>query len=307
MSYINDLDEDFIRKSESIDGVDDILIAKTTGSRAMGLNHEDSDYDITVIFKQKPEDYILLDRHISSIKDNIRNGWEIDGWNLDKFAELCKKSNPTLIEFLLCPTVYCKNKKIYDSFQDIREFVLNDPNLIGLYKTYISQAESNYSQYIQSDYQIVKSQIANSEYKKHLKNKSEIKINRESLVIKDKEIKLDEALDKGLVRKTETERTVKRNLFIMRSICCAMWVRIREEIPPINFDELVEKQEFLDQETEKNLRYIAEMKRRDMNYLIGDMFGDIIEKELNREIDHKYYNSGQFEKKQINQFISSFF
>lgn len=304
MSYINNLDRDFIEKSKSIEGVDDILIAKLTGSRAMDLNHSESDYDITVIFRQNPKDYILLDRHISSIKDEIYDGWEIEGWNLDKFAELTKKSNPTLIEFLLCPTVYCKDEKTYRHFQELKEFTLNDPNLIGLYKTYISQAESNYKQYIQSSYRIIKSEISNSEYREYLSDKSSIRIEEELFKIGDKKIDLKSAIERGFVRQTETERTVKRNLFIIRSICCAMWVRIREEVPPIKFEKLIEEQTFLDKETEKDINYIIKLKKKDMNHKTGDMFEKTVKEEINKNIDQNYYNSGQFAKEEINKFIS---
>lgn len=308
MSYINKLNNEFIEKAESIDFVDEILLASEVGSRSMNLDHENSDYDIKVVFKQKDEDYVLIGRHRSSIEQQeLIKDWEIEGWNIDKFAELSKKSNPSLIEFLQSPIVYCKNESVHSTYLDLKKYILSDPNLIGLYKTYISQAKHNYRQYIKKDYEIKKKRIFESKYSEQLNSNNNIYIDDEKLILGDKEIYIDEALENSLVRETETERTVKRNLFIIRAICCAKWIRLYKTLPPIDFVKLVNKQEFLDNKEENKIREIIELKKKDNNKLFGNPLEKVIKQEIETDIENSTYDSGQFEIKDINNYISEIY
>lgn len=308
MGYINKLNDEFIEKAESIDFVNEILLASEMGSRSMNLHHIDSDHDIKVVFKQKNEDYVLIGRHKSAIEQQeIIENWDISGWNIDRFAELSKKSNPTLVEFVQSPVVYCNDKNVYSAYLDLKQHILSNPNLIGLYKTYISQAKDNYRKYIRKDYQVNKKQIYKSKYSERLNSDDSIYIQDDKLYLGDDEIYIDKALDSGLIRETETERTVKRNLFIIRSICCAKWIRLYESLPPIDFVKLVNKQDFLEDKAENKVREVIELKKSDNNKLFGDPFKKIIKNEIEKEIKNSKYNSGQFEVKDINRYISKIY
>lgn len=130
-----------------------IINARQRGSRMLGAEHEDSDWDVLFLFSQDCIEYGAMDGRIDSIHEpHLGDNSEIDlhGWNVDKFAELLLDSNPNAIE-------YCREDPVeYITFPDVGTFdaVAKDArenfNHMSLYNHYISMAKKNLNKYIDS-------------------------------------------------------------------------------------------------------------------------------------------------------------
>ena len=82
-----------------------VLYAAEAGSRAWGIDSEDSDYDVRFIYKHPSDWYIQIDQPHNVIEYN--NGlFDICGWELKKSLQLFRNSNPQLIEWLKSPIRY---------------------------------------------------------------------------------------------------------------------------------------------------------------------------------------------------------
>lgn len=93
-----------LRQLEKQHGIT-ILFACELGSRAYGYETETSDYDVRFIFQYPISSYI----GINPIKESIHyknDQIECHGWDIKKAAQLAKKSNPSLIEWLQSPFIY---------------------------------------------------------------------------------------------------------------------------------------------------------------------------------------------------------
>ncbi len=83
------------------------LFACESGSRAWGIESEDSDYDVRFIYMQNVDVYLSLFPRLDTIT------WMSDdrmldfaGWDLKKALQLGYKSNPGLMEWLHSPIMY---------------------------------------------------------------------------------------------------------------------------------------------------------------------------------------------------------
>lgn len=143
-----------IRDKENIE----ILFAIENGSRAWGMESRDSDYDIRFVYRTALIDYIKLKQR----KDVIQRNWEnmgmefdIQGFDIFKFAKLLIKSNPNMIEWCQSPIVYWGEVNPV-----MLSWIQENYNPIGLYHGYRSLAWNNYTKYIASGKQVT--------YKKYL-------------------------------------------------------------------------------------------------------------------------------------------
>ncbi len=289
----------------------DILSVVELGSRAYNLHTSESDHDIYFVYKQPIEEYVMIDGYNENINEGeIIENWEVQGWNVKKFAELIYNSNPTALEFINSPVKhYYKNYRIEKIFEGMREYAVNNANPIGLYYHYISLSKRMYNKYIVEDWEVDEEAIHNSKLSENLQYQD----SRPSIQEYDGDVELSfgragkypiqEAYEKGWVRKTTTERTVKRNLFLIRGICCAKWVKHNKSIPPFEFNKLLDKQNFLSEDEEEKIRELVDKKLNNNNEFIGKFLPEFIEKELNTKINDKEYNTGKLNKDKVNSFI----
>lgn len=132
-----------------------ILFAVESGSRAWGMESENSDYDVRFVYIRKKEDYLTLDNKEEVITANFDNnlnkcspeGCYIDiiGFDIYKFLKMLIKSNPTCIEWINSDIVYVG--EVNEKFKD---WILKNYNPISLYYHYRSMCEQNYKKYIDS-------------------------------------------------------------------------------------------------------------------------------------------------------------
>lgn len=94
----------------------EILLACETGSRAWGFPSPDSDYDVRIIYKHKPEWYLTIKEGKDSIDLMLEeNEIDISGWELRKSLRLLQKSNPPLLERIQSPEMYLSNNEFLES------------------------------------------------------------------------------------------------------------------------------------------------------------------------------------------------
>lgn len=125
------------------------LVAKERGSRMIGVTHDDSDWDVFLLFTQDLPDYIKLGTYIDTVSKKYREGdVDIHGWNIQKFASLLLGSNPNAIEFLLSEHQYLNNTG--SRIEELKEHIENNFNCMALYYHYISLAKNNYENHVVS-------------------------------------------------------------------------------------------------------------------------------------------------------------
>ncbi len=114
-----------------------------SGSRAWGFASDDSDYDIRCMHVGKLEDYIGLSpplQQINSFKDNF----DLESWDIKKFAELTIKSNPQIAEWLRSPIVYVDSRVR----EQLRRYFDEGCSLDFLKQHYIRMAKQNHHKYM---------------------------------------------------------------------------------------------------------------------------------------------------------------
>lgn len=132
-----------------------ILFAVESGSRAWGMESENSDYDVRFVYMRKKKDYLSLNKKeevITATFDKDLNkcqheGCYIDiiGFDIYKFLNMLIKSNPTCIELINSDIVY-----LGEVNEKFRDWILRNYNPISLYYHYRSMCEQNYKKYIDS-------------------------------------------------------------------------------------------------------------------------------------------------------------
>ncbi|EMH4164353.1 nucleotidyltransferase domain-containing protein [Pluralibacter gergoviae] len=87
-----------------------VLFACESGSRGWGFASPDSDYDVRFIYVHKPEWYLRVEPQRDVIEMPIDDELDISGWDWRKTLGLLKRANPTLIEWLGSPIIYCRDE-----------------------------------------------------------------------------------------------------------------------------------------------------------------------------------------------------
>ncbi|MBS3076956.1 nucleotidyltransferase domain-containing protein [Candidatus Pacearchaeota archaeon] len=120
-----------------------VIWAIESGSRAWGFASEDSDYDIRCMHVGKLDCYLGLNappQQINIMKDNF----DLESWDIKKFAELSIKSNPQIAEWLRSPIIY-KESLVRKKF---KEYFDEGCSLEFLRQHYIRMAKQNYHKYM---------------------------------------------------------------------------------------------------------------------------------------------------------------
>lgn len=289
----------------------DVLYVNEVGSRAFNLHSSESDHDIYIVFRQPLKEYAKIDTYKENItEDNIIDNWEVQGWNIKRFAELMYKSNPTTMEFSVSPLKhYVKNDEFKTIFDEFCSYAVANVNPIGLYYHYQSLADKNYTKYIKETWEINREEIAKSsmgDYLGTMEHDPKIRENNDQVELsfgRAGNYTIEKAYDMNFVKKTTTKQTVKRNLFVLRGICYAKWVKNYKTMPPLDFEQFIEKEDFLDENILTTLNELIAKKRNNNNENVGNVLSEFVESELNTRISDNEYNKGKLDKNKVNKFI----
>lgn len=126
---------ELLEKSHSIK----IIFASEVGSRAYGINDDDSDIDIRFIYVQNLDHYLSFRREEDSISFKDKN-YDISGWDIKRALELLKKSNLSILETLYSPHIHIKDDDIYNRLLNISKKAFNP---VGLYHSFSSVIQKN--------------------------------------------------------------------------------------------------------------------------------------------------------------------
>ncbi len=129
-----------------------ILHAVESGSRAWGFASPDSDYDVRFIYIRDPAHYLKLEKTRDVIEWQLDETLDINGWDLQKALRLLHKSNPTLFEWASSPLVYRTTNEWSEISALFPGYFLSRPGTFH----YLSMAESNYREYLKTDFVKVK-------------------------------------------------------------------------------------------------------------------------------------------------------
>ena len=142
-----------LRRLELDQGVE-VLFAAESGSRAWGLENENSDYDIRFIYR-RPIPYYLSTSHgyttSRSENDTIEvksNDFDISGWDVKKALFLFGKSNTSIYEWLISPTVYTYKNYFMDTLNTISGKYISPKKCIY---HYVHLAQNEYGDFLKND------------------------------------------------------------------------------------------------------------------------------------------------------------
>lgn len=122
-----------------------VVFACESGSRAWGFASEDSDYDVRFIYVRPAEAYLRLRPPVDAFDQQDDNDLDLAGWDIRKTAELMRKSNSALFEWLGSPIIYEQDDEISSRLVELRNLYF-DPKK-SVYH-YLSLAGGIWSKYI---------------------------------------------------------------------------------------------------------------------------------------------------------------
>ena len=88
---------------------DRTILVALTGSRAYGMEREDSDWDYRTITVPKTDEYLRI-RNNPSVQVAKDETLDLVHYDLRRFVELALKLNPTILELLWRPPVYANER-----------------------------------------------------------------------------------------------------------------------------------------------------------------------------------------------------
>jgi len=133
-----------------------IVYACESGSRAWGFASQDSDFDIRFIFVRSPERYLRLNPPKDAFDVHGDGDLDLGGWDIRKCAELMRKSNPPLLEWLDSPIVYRADDQVTPELVRLRS-VYFDPKktvhhylrmAVRVYESYLDEDEPKRKKYL---------------------------------------------------------------------------------------------------------------------------------------------------------------
>lgn len=123
-SYLHDIEREYGVK---------ILIAAETGSRAMGLESPDSDWDVCYLFERIPEDVSVPREQSRLIKRVFGDKLETIGWELEDALSYLRKGNPTLLEWFHSPKLYIIDESFIDRAREMEQSHFQPHKAISYY------------------------------------------------------------------------------------------------------------------------------------------------------------------------------
>lgn len=97
-----------------------IVFACESGSRAWGFASNDSDFDVRFIFVRPRHEYLKLNPPKDAFDLHQDQDFDLAGWDIRKTAELMRRCNPPLMEWLDSPIIYETDDVISPKLVDLR-------------------------------------------------------------------------------------------------------------------------------------------------------------------------------------------
>lgn len=202
------------------------IAANDVGSRAYGLADADSDYDVRAVVAHHPNGYGLLEGVQTDYERDVGDV-EIAAWDVRKFCELLRDSDPSTLEFWYSPVCY-QQLSVFETF---RGTAADPTNPIASYHHYRGMAESQFYKYLVG----------------HLLRGTD-RVGRivgeepDAYVIEtDSETRRHAKPLEEPYRPSTTDRVVKRNLYSLRASLIARYVVRTHEMPPLRFDAFLDE------------------------------------------------------------------
>lgn len=118
------------------------------GSRATGLDHEDSDHDVFCVYDQAAYNH-KLGTNVEAFNDSV-NGIDVQGHSTVKFVRSIADADPMCVESLHSPRRYYVDDSVSDVVALLEDEVEHRMERVGLFYHYRSFAGSQYRQYIEN-------------------------------------------------------------------------------------------------------------------------------------------------------------
>ncbi|MCA0171987.1 DNA polymerase beta superfamily protein [Bacillus sp. RAR_GA_16] len=115
-----------------------ILFACEAGSRAFGYESEASDRDIRFIYKHDLAWYLTVFPQ-NDVLEMTSGKFEFHGWDIKKALYLIGKSNPSVLEWFISPTIYKETEEV----KMLRELSADCTSVKPLLFHYIKMGKSN--------------------------------------------------------------------------------------------------------------------------------------------------------------------
>ncbi|MEM1446225.1 MAG: nucleotidyltransferase domain-containing protein [Planctomycetota bacterium] len=122
-----------------------VLFACESGSRAWGFASPDSDFDVRFIYVRPAADYVRLNPPPDAFDLHDGGDFDLAGWDIRKTAELMRKSNSPLIEWLDSPILYEAEPAVFEQLVHLRERYFDAKRSVY---HYLSLAGKVYGKYI---------------------------------------------------------------------------------------------------------------------------------------------------------------
>lgn len=204
-----------------------IVAAHDVGSRAWGLDGPASDYDVGVLFRQDPVIYATVDGYRATIEGS-RGEVELQCWNVKRFAELLVDSNPTMLELLHSPLRYRDHAAVRSLRADVTEAFTP----IRLYHHYRSIATNQRRKYL------TRRLLDGDEPVYVIEAETD-----DTYQVRPVDGGPVETLAKPVdLREATTDRTVKRNLYVLRAALYARYVLETHEFPTLDFPAFLDEE-----------------------------------------------------------------
>lgn len=123
-----------------------ILLAILGGSRAMGLESKNSDWDVYFLYVHKPEWYEQPGEHGAEIKQVFDDGVDTYGWELKDALSYLGKGNPTIVEWLNSPEIYMAKAPLCRGLREIWRAHFNPGTAIRHYNQVYSKLNERFIQ-----------------------------------------------------------------------------------------------------------------------------------------------------------------
>ena len=123
-----------------------ILLAVESGSRARGLNSNESDWDLRFVYVNKLEWYLKVNEGRDVIEEMFDDNVDLVGWELRKTLRLFQKSNPSLMEWLHSPVIYRADEDFLSQMRALETVYFNPIKTMYHYESLYIKHDKRYLQ-----------------------------------------------------------------------------------------------------------------------------------------------------------------
>ena len=126
-----------------------VLLAIPTGSRAWGLEAENSDWDVSYLYVHKPEWYEQSEGRWHIIERVFDDNVDSHGWELKDALQCLEGGNPTILEWLDLDSpsaLYLVNPPLYKRLREISKAYFNSMSAMRFYNQAYSKLNERFIQ-----------------------------------------------------------------------------------------------------------------------------------------------------------------